>query len=155
MHRSVTLALAVFISFFAGTLVPTAHTEKSQSPQPEKAPKYIEVDFMKVDPGKDAEYLKLEQQMWKPIHQERVKEGKLRSWYLFALQFPFGTDEKYDYVTVNTFDQFAQLENPYLGFAEAVRKVHPSMKMDDLSNTTYKARRLVRSEIWAVIDHTD
>ncbi len=146
--RHLMLAVVIVASFLAGTLVPTASTQS-------KTVKYVEVDYMKVEPGKEADYLKVEQDLWKPVHQERVKNGKLKSWSLYALQFPSGTDEKYDFVTVNVFDQFGQLENPYANAEELLAKVHPGMKLSDFINRTDSARRLVRSEVWALIDHLE
>ncbi len=135
-------------SFFAGTLVPAASTDT-------KSPKYIEVDYMKVSPGKDADYLKIEQEMWKPLHQERIKQGLVRSWSLYALQFPSGSAEKYDYVTVNAFDQFSQLENPYANADKMLAKLHPGVKADDFIDRTDKTRSLVRSEVWVLIDKAE
>ena len=94
--------LLAVTSFLAGALVPIASTDT-------KPAKYFQVDYMKVSPGKEADYLKVEKEMWRPLHQERIKQGLSRSWSLYALQFPSGTGEKYDYVTVNAFDQFGQL----------------------------------------------
>jgi len=135
-------------SFFAGTLVPTGSIDT-------KSAKYIEVDYMKASPGKDADYLKVEQEMWKPLHQERIKQGLVRSWSLYGLQFPSGTAEKYDYVTVNAFDQFSQLENPYANFGKTLTTVHPGVKADDLFDRTEKTRNLVRSEVWVLIDKAE
>jgi hypothetical protein len=135
-------------SFFVGTLVPAASTDT-------KAAKYFEVAYMKASPGKDADYLKIEQEMWKPLHQELIKQGMVRSWSLYGLQFPSGTAEKYDYVTVNAFDQFGQLENPYANFDKALTKVHPGVKVDDFIDRTEKARNLVRSEVWVLIDRAE
>lgn len=136
------------ISFFAGTLIPNAKTDT-------KSPKYVQVDFMKVNPGKDADYLKVEQDLWKPIHQERIKQGLTKSWSLYGVQFPSGTDQKYGYVTINTFDQFSQLENPYGSFEKVFSKVHPGVKADEFMDRTEKSRNLVRSEVWVLIDKAE
>ncbi len=146
--RYVWLPLVIVSSFLAGTLVPAANTQQ-------KPPKYFEIDYMKVDPIKESDYLKLEREQWKPLHQERIKEGKIRSWYLFGIQFPSGTDEKYNYVTVNAFDQFGQLEDPYADADKLLAKVHPGMKVDDFLSRTVQGRNLVRSEVWVLIDQAE
>jgi hypothetical protein len=110
---------------------------------------------MKVNPGKEADYLKAEQEMSKPLHQERIKEGQVRWWYLFALRFPSGTEEKYDYVTINGFDQFGQLENPYANADKLLAKVHSGMKVDEIIDRTEKTRNLVRSEVRVLIDQAE
>ena len=142
------LVILIGVSFLAGTIVPTA------KPQPAMT-RYLQVDYMKVEPGKVPEYLSLEQDLWKPIHQARVKDGTLKAWSLYGVQFPSGTDEKYNFVTLNVFDQFQGLEAPLSGFEELVAKAHPDTKISDFSNRTNSARRLVRSEVWSLIDHVE
>ena len=140
--------LVAVTSFFAGTLVPIASTDT-------KSAKYFQVDYMKVSPGKDTEYLKVEREMWKPLHQERIKGGRLRSWSLYGLQFPSGTEEKYDYITVNAFDEFGQLENPFANADKMLAKVHPGEKVEDFLDRTEKSRSLVRSEVWVLVDRAE
>jgi hypothetical protein len=123
----------------------------TQAAQP-KSPKYLEIDYMKVEPGKDNDYLRVEQGLWKPLHQQRVKNGDIRSWTLYGLRFPSGTSEKYDYVTVNAFERFAQLENPYADAAQILDRVHPGIKVADFVQQTESTRKLVRSEVWELID---
>jgi hypothetical protein len=144
--RYVWLPLVIVSAFLAGTLVPIGKTQQ-------KSPKYIEVTYMKVDPSRESDYVKLERELWKPLHQERIKEGKLRAWHLFGVKFPFGTDEKYSYVTMNTFDELSQLENP--GIEQLLGKVHPGLKPDDFINRTFKSRDLVRGEVWVLIDQAE
>ena len=138
--KKVVWALAIGLAFFAGTLVPVGSRQSStvlaQAPQA-KPPKYLEVDYMKVQPGKDSDYLRVE-----------------RSWALYNVRFPFGTEEKYDYVTVNTFDRFGQLEDPFTDLGEIFKKVHPNMKVDDIGQQTEATRHLVRSEVWQLMDET-
>ncbi len=40
------------------------------------------VDYMK---SKSANYVQVEQEMWKPIHQSRVDAGELLGWYLYQI----------------------------------------------------------------------
>ena len=78
--KKILWALAIGLAFFAGTLVPIGSQRSStvlaQAPQA-KPPKYLEVDYMKVQPGKDSDYLRVEQQIWKPMHQERIRKGQV------------------------------------------------------------------------------
>ena len=149
--RYVWLPVVIVLSFLAGTLVTTGRAQQSAR----KPPKYIEVDYMKVQPGHEEEYVKLEQEQWKPMHQERIKQGKIRSWYLFGVNFPSGSETKYNFVTINTFDQFGQLENPYADFEQLAGKVHPGTNLEDLGARTGKARDMVRSEVWELIDQAE
>jgi hypothetical protein len=105
-----------------------------------------EVGYMKVAPEKAAEYLDLEQKTWKPIHQERVKSGLIVGWDLYAVWYPGGTDAPYQYVTVNTYDDLAKVENSFS--EDLVRRAHPNVDMEDFTRKTLAARDLARSELW-------
>src|SRR5262249_21650048 len=117
--REMLWPFSIVLAFLTGTLMPFTVSRTSalaQSPQG-TLPRYAQVDYMKTLPGKEPEYIRLERETWKPLHQARVKNGQLRSWAFFSVRFPSGMDEKYDFVTINTFDRFDQLEEPFANFA--------------------------------------
>jgi hypothetical protein len=148
-------ALATVLAFFAGALIPSGGTQSAAAMQTAvqpKSPKYLEINYMKVEPAKNDDYVRMEKDIWKPLHQHRIKNGQLRSWAMYGMKFPFGTDEKYDYVTFNAYDQFTQLEDPYGNAAQLLIKLHPNMKPEDLARQTNSARKLVRSEVWELVD---
>ena len=50
----------------------------------------------------------MEQEIWKPIHAERMRRGLLTNWSLYGV--PFTTpDAPYSYVTINVFDSFENM----------------------------------------------
>lgn len=142
--RPVTFALAVLAAFAAGTLLPT----QAQTQKPEGA--YLQIAFMKVAPGKGAEYVAVEKDLWMPVHRERLKSGKLRSWALYGLRSPGGSQAPYNYAVVNTYDKWQDLEE--MGYPDLFKKVHPDKPMADISRRTGDARDMVRVEIWDLID---
>lgn len=112
--------------------------------------KYIEVDYMRSKPN--GNYVDVEQKLWKPIHQERVKDGSLDGWALYELTLPGGTLYPYDYATVNSVSTLAAMENP---FTEALfRRVHPNTSLTDIGNRTEAGRDLVRRELWVLVDRS-
>ena len=142
--RPVTFALAVLAAFTAGTLVPT----QAQTQKPEGA--YLQVSYMKVAPGKGAEYVALEKDVWMPVHRERAKSGKLRSWALYGVRSPGGTANPYNYAVLTTYDRWQDLED--FGLTDLFKKVHPDKPMADISRRTGDARDMVRVETWELID---
>ncbi|HKI88552.1 MAG TPA: hypothetical protein VKA38_05945 [Draconibacterium sp.] len=102
------------------------------------------VEFMKVEPGQEGNYLELEQKIWKPIHQERVNQGKLFGWILYQVMYT-GTDDAYNYATVNVYANSANFENPYDGIDFA--KVHPGKDMGEEFTKTINTRKLVKSQL--------
>ena len=148
-----TLALVGVVSFLGGTLIPSARTEPQAQAQVQP-PKYYLADCMKVNPGKGGLYSQVESE-WKPIHQDYVKRGKKRSWGLYAVQYPSGTDERCDYITVNAFDKYADTEDLYPDFQEVFKRVHPNVKLEEFSQRTEDSRRLAHEEFLVLVDHTD
>ena len=86
---------------------------------------YIETDYMKVNRANQVEYLKLEKEIWKPIHQERVNAGHILGWYLYRVSYPGGTEVHHNYTTVTVYRTFKDMENPYP--QEIWTKVHPNL----------------------------
>jgi len=110
------------------------------------------VELMKVEPGQENNYVNLEQQIWKPIHQERIKQGKLVGWILYQVMYT-GTDDAYNYATVNVYADLKSMENPYgdIDFA----KVHPGKNMDEVFTKTVNTRKLVKSQLISRVNYAN
>ncbi len=129
-------------SFLGGSVVSAARTQQQPPPV------YF-VNFMKVQPGKLADYIRLEQEVWKPVHQERVRAGQMHSWALYAVQYPYGAAREYDFVTI---DVYASLADAERSIEDVLRKVHPNLAGDQIGTQTEGARSLVRGEVWQRVD---
>ena len=106
---------------------------------------FVVVDFMNVEPGKHASYLEVEQEIWKPMHQERINEGIIVGWYLYAVEFS-GEMNDYNYVAITLYDNARQLENPWR--SDIPEKVHPGRKVEELMQKTYESRTRIKSELF-------
>lgn len=105
---------------------------------------------MKVAPGQDDAYVQVEQELWKPVHQERVNAGTILGWYLYGVGSPTGTEVHHNYVTVTIYGSFEAMENSY---PEGVwEKAHPGVNMAEVNERTMNARDLVRGEVWQLLD---
>src|SRR5688500_17462018 len=102
-------------SFLGGSMVSTALTQ--QLPQP-----VYHVNFMKA--GKVGDYVRLERDIWMPIAQELVHTGRMHSWALYAVEYPYGTAREYDFVTI---DAHASLADAHRSTTDIFEKVHPSL----------------------------
>ena len=112
--------------------------------------KYIIVDFMQSKPGVD--YVAVERELWKPVHQDRVKSGALVSWALYELVLPGGTSYPYDYATVNAMSSFADLNVMFPD--DLFKRVLPNISITDIGNRTGASRDLTRHELWVLVDAT-
>jgi hypothetical protein len=53
-------------------------------------PNYLLREYMKVEPGQEEAYLKIEK-LWKKVHQRRIAEGKIIAWTLSERMY-YGTN---------------------------------------------------------------
>ncbi len=115
--------------------------------------KFVEIDFMKVKEGQGAEYVKVEKEVWKPLHQVLVTDGKRAGWGLWQLILPGGSQNTHDYVTSNIYSSYGQMAEG--NYEEAFKKAHPGKDVTEALDRTGKTRSLVRSEVWELIDSTN
>lgn len=113
--------------------------------------KYLQLDYMKVKQGQDGNYINTETEIWKPIHREFIKAGSRVGWSLWGRIFPSGYGIDFQYVTVNYYSNFSQIRTD--DYYNAYEKSGLEMSWDEISEKTNKARLLVKSELWEVVDH--
>ena len=111
---------------------------------------YLNVESMRVPAGGDAAYLEVEQ-LWRKIHELRIKDGTLSHWGLLSRVFPGGSDYPVSYVTVNGYSHFKDVIG--LDLAAAVARAGLGMSVNDLAEKTGKARALARAELWLLVDY--
>lgn len=109
-----------------------------------ETPLFAIIDCMKVKPADEVKYLDLEKNVWKPMHQERVKQGKITGWILYRVLYT-GTNDPYNYVTATFFDNQANLEDPWSGVDP--KKILSGVDVDKAYDETLKSRDLVRSNL--------
>ncbi len=109
---------------------------------------YLSVDCMK---STAPDYVQLEVETWKPVHQHLVDNGERESWALFRVLY--GDRSRCDYYTVTTFRE-DQL-NAFTDYAAAFAAVYPRMPLGDVGARTMAAREQSSSELWRRIDQTE
>ena len=148
---------AVVVSFVAGTLITPVFTQSQatgQAPQASAASQttFMLVEFMKVAEGKEAEWIKLERETWKPMHDIRVKNGGIQSWAAISQSIPGDESDGGNYATVTTFQGWP--DPTMLDFEALFKQAHPQGDMEAISRQTESARSIVRREIWQVLEQT-
>ena len=106
---------------------------------------YAVTDYLKVKPENINSYLELEQNIWKPMHAERVRLGIIIGWYLYAINFT-GTNNEYNYVTIVVYDNIDNLEHPWSTGIPAT--VHPDKEVVDILKESNVVCSRVRSEMY-------
>ncbi|MDH5381197.1 MAG: hypothetical protein OEW75_10110, partial [Cyclobacteriaceae bacterium] len=126
------------------------NTELNAQSQPETT--YFTFDYMKVKPGKYADYVKTEA-VWKKIHQAKIKAGMADGWSFYQVASPSGSNVEYDFVTVNVFRGNKQLAGFYEGeyFPKGWESLLTKEELE-LVNNTATTRSIVKSEVWYYVD---
>lgn len=112
--------------------------------------KFIQLDYMKVEQGKENDYWDAETNIWKSVHNEFIKAGSRVGWSLWGRVFPSGAGLDYQYATVNYMEDFSKIGTA--DYNDAFSKAHAGKNMDELFSKTNASRVLVKSELWEVID---
>lgn len=112
---------------------------------------YLEVGYMDVSSAANEEYLSVERDLWKPLHEATLGTGSKTGWALYTLVVPYGTDYPYNYATVSTYTSL----NFDLSYPEASETAHPDMQWEAIVERTLESRDLVKGQIWSRVDATE
>jgi hypothetical protein len=105
--------------------------------------KYVEINFMKTLPGKEEEYVRQEKEVYKPIHQEFINNGKRTAWYFNQLIAPLADNSKYNYVTSNYFNDWDKSYSITVDeYGKIFTKLFPKTSFPE------NVRTMVKTEIW-------
>jgi hypothetical protein len=124
-------------------------TDSTQlNPQP--LPPYAQIAFFKPELGKGAEAIELVRKYYKPVHQERVNRGVLKSWMYFNVRYPGGVNQEYGQIALSFFDMFEHLETTQQ--PDIFSKVHPNTNPADVAAQASAVRKLVRLEVLTLLE---
>lgn len=113
--------------------------------------RYMMMDYMAVPLGREYEYQMFEDEIARPLHEDRMDLDRMNAWELYQLISPGGLDYGYNFSTGNF---FTNLEHIEFGFTdELIRANHPDVDLMDFFDTIFATRDLVKSEIWELVDY--
>ena len=94
-------------------------------------------------------YMDVELDIWKPVHAQRIRDGEIIGWYLYAVALDNGED--YNYATVEVYPNWNSLETMYSTIDKVFEEVHGADQdsLDWMSDQTQKSRDIVRSYRWS------
>lgn len=106
-------------------------------------PLYLTFELMKVEEGMGADYWETES-FWEKLHQQRVKDGDIIGWDLWALS-PAGTDQGHQYMTVTLYNDPVKMMGGGTDFEKTMEGAYPNMsqfEIDKQMEQTVKSRDL-------------
>ena len=113
-------------------------------------PIYLQIDYMKA---KSPDYTTLESEIWKPVHNHRMKESTMLYWGLYSVKYPGGSNRVYDYATISAYSSIEPLEEDFSMVNDWLAAVHPDVGTKTILERTQKARDLVWSEVFEILSH--
>jgi hypothetical protein len=120
----------------------------STATDPGKLPAYVLVNGMKVVPGGNSEYLAMERDVFKPIHEEGIKQNARAGWALWE-KFYGGNYSDFQYVTFDAYYSFKQIEDDIT--PPLFKKLHPNKDFNDVLKSANNIRTIVSREIWRIL----
>lgn len=130
--------------------MPRASTNENGPPTKSPA-KYVQVDYMTPVPGKEAQYAKMESDVFGPVHKQRMALNVIKGWGLFEKIMPVDSNDPVPYIAVNFHDDFAgMLDGKYV---EAIKKAMPNQDINKLVQNLNAVKKAQRSEVWKLVEY--
>ncbi|MEM9529171.1 MAG: tetratricopeptide repeat protein, partial [Bacteroidota bacterium] len=116
--------------------------------------KFIQVNYMDVVPGKAADYVKMESDLWKPVHAAQAKKGVLNDWLLVERIMPSGSDFGPGFITVDGFTDWVQIQKNGKEMFASAQSVYPDEDLHKKLGSIEELRTLTRTETWELVTAT-
>lgn len=112
--------------------------------------RYIVINYMNVVLGYEYEYQMFEDEIARPMHEERMQRDQMEGWELHELLLPGGLNYGYNFSTMDYFDNLEDIE---FGFTdELIRQTHPATDINEFFEHIYRTRDLVKFELWELVE---
>ncbi len=105
---------------------------------------------IKIQPGKNAEYMKLMNDVSRPVAQVHADAGEFTARFLMRTVYPAGMDAACDYELVTLYPGFPPDPKTAMDAPTAYEKAHVAMKPSEFAAQRDALSRLRRSELWRV-----
>ena len=115
--------------------------------------RYINANFMYAIPHTIDEYLELEIDIAKPLHQHQTDNNRMDGWNFNRLVFPTGTMMDYNFITTDFYNNLEQIEMVIT--REVITSVHPDMDVDEFEDFADSIRERVWSDLWELVEYAD
>lgn len=112
--------------------------------------RYIVMNYMDVGLGYEYEYQMFEDEIARPMHEERMERDQMEGWELHELIMPGGLNYGYNF---STLDYYNNLEDIEFGFTEElIRHTHPDTDINEFFDHIYRTRDLIKYELWELVE---
>lgn len=115
--------------------------------------RYVNANFMFAYPESLQDYLHLETEIARPLHQHQAENNRMDGWNFYRLVFPTGTMVAYNFITA---DHYSNLEQIEMGITrEVIMDVHPDLNVDEFEDFADSIRERVWSDLWELVEYVE
>ncbi|MCP9291664.1 MULTISPECIES: hypothetical protein [Gracilimonas] len=115
--------------------------------------RYAVVNFMRVKPGMENQYLALENDIARPLHEERINQDKMHNWRTYSLMKPGGANYEFNFITADFYDKVSNIEYGFTN--EIMQSVMPRANFTETMNAIINTREIMNSELWKLISYQE
>ena len=105
------------------------------------------INEIRVKPRASKEYVALNEEIYKPMYEEAIRNNTRTAWSLWAKWS--GEMEGHQYLSADGYISLDQMEE--VNYLEYFEKVHPDKDIDKISKKTKELRTLTNSEMWQLV----
>ena len=106
---------------------------------------YLQIDYYVLSDGVAPGFAAMQEELWRPVHEERIRDGAIIGWSLYDALIT-GPTVDYDFVAITMTEDYGALYGA--DDRELIARVHPQRGTDPLIVTMHEGYRIVNSEIW-------
>lgn len=115
-----------------------------------KTGSYLVVNYMKAVNVDD--WIAFEKEVWRPVAEAMVKDGKRTGWSLNVQVLPGGSDLKFQGVTMDVYPRWDDVFKDDPQSSERFKRVHPDRELGATFEQFQKLRTLVSVQLFTAID---
>lgn len=110
--------------------------------------KYLMVSRNLIPPDRFEEYVLMETEIFKPVHEEMIRQGLMAHWGVWQI-WPYKEGQGRINI-VEGYKDAAQMSSP--GFMEVFNSVHPDLVWEEVVKEIQKNRKELSVEMWELVD---
>jgi hypothetical protein len=113
-------------------------------------PQYAVVNYMKIPANGWEDWVEMETQFVKPVHEKNIAMGNRAGWLMASMVLPRGNGYPYQAATVDFYNTWEDMNKDEGKVWEAV---YPGMSQSGIGNRITATRTLVKAEVRKLVDY--
>ena len=142
--------LSIFTGILASLfLITGCQTVKTTDTKYAPQQPYVTLHYKNIPEADEEAYLEVEK-FWKPIHEKRIAEGRMRSWFLYKVKTSEDQPLPYNYVTANVYPSLAEAKGDRVtsqDFIDVYGKSYMEKQGKAMFQQTGRVNHIVREDI--------